>query len=315
MRDVFSVRHGEQDHLADADQVELRAINQGAAVVEMGVYDERIAGVLDDAANALAGNDAVWQKADRVLEDGVGSVRLEIERRALLLGGAYPFKLEGNQLTYEASVSCFYEYFLAVSTTPSLTKKPYTGLPRSFERVTAQLVKSYMGVNAEAFHTGAPRNPENGGTFLAAMQNLHQATGGMDWYWSPKRGYPFRPTHRGDGGLDFVVWKKSPDGRVGQLMIVGQCACGNDWDTKFGDLTHERLDSWFRPATYVPAIRCFATPFVLSDGNFLVANDRGGWTLDRIRLVKIAEAAAADPDLVAWHPTLQEMLGLVAVAA
>jgi len=315
MTDVYTIRHEEQNHLSDADQVEISAIIRGTAVIDDGVYDERVAGVLDDEAEALGGGDARWQRQDLVLEGEVGPVRAEIERRMAKLGGAYPFTLDGNQVVYNPSAHGFYEYFLAISTSPSLTKKPFTGLPRTFERITAQLVRAYMGVHTETFHTGAPRNPDAGRTYAAAMQKLHEAAGERDWFWSPERGYPMAPTRGGDEGLDFVVWKKALDDRIGEIVIIGQCACGNDWANKFADLTHDRLNPWFRPVTYVPAIRCFATPFVLSDGNFLTATARAGWTLDRIRLVKLGEAAAADNEVLSWVPTMRDMLGLVAVAA
>lgn len=315
MTDLYTVRHEEQAQIYDADQVEMSAVIRGTAVVDVGQFDDRVAGVLDDEADSLDGSDPRWQRQDRILEDEVGPVRIELERRQSVLGDAYPFELVGNELVYRPSDNIFYEYFLSVSTSPSLTKKPYTGLPRSFERITAQLVRSYLGVHAEAFHTGAPRNPEVGRTYAAAMQKLHEVAGARDWYWSPMRGFPVAPTRGGDEGLDFVVWKRSLDGRIGELVVIGQCACGNDWDTKFGDLTLERLEPWFRPVTYVQAIRCFATPFVLSDGNFLVAHGRAGWTLDRIRLVKMAEAAGNDAQVLAWLPTMREMLGLVATAA
>lgn len=312
MTDIYSIRHREQEHIADADQVEISAILRGSAVLDAGQFDERVAGVLDDEADSFTDEGPRWQRQDRALEDEVGPTSTEVQRRIRLLGDAYPFELDGNELAYKPAGHAFYEYFLAVSTSPSLTTKPYTKLPRTFERITAQLVRSYMGSHSEAFHTGAPRDPSSGRTYASAMAKLHEAAGLRDWFWQPARGYPTAPTRGGDEGLDFVVWKRSLDGRIGELVVIGQCACGNDWDTKFGDLTIERLSPWFRPVTYVPATRCFATPFVLSDGNFLTAHERAGWVLDRIRLVKMADAAVEDPGVTAWIPALKDLVELVA---
>lgn len=135
-----------------------------------------------------------------------------------------------------------------------------------------------------------------------------------EWRWSPEEGYPLSASQGGDAGLDFVVWRRSPDKRIGQLFVVGQCACGNDWGEKFADLNIEKMKSWVRPLSHVPITRCFTTPFLLSDGNFLAAHKEAGWVLDRIRLTIMAEEASGDPDLALHIPNIKRLFDL-AIAA
>lgn len=315
MPDSYSVRHVEQRAITNADQVEFQSILSGSAVLETGVYDERLSGESEDMA-VLDNDVEIWHKQDVTLDGEVGPIRDEILRRINLLGPAYPFTLSRNSLNYQPSLSKFYEYCLGICLAPNVTKNPFVKLPRSFERVTADLVKSYMGVHSKSFHTGAPRDAANGTTFEAAMQNLSLAcSNSVEWRWSPEPGYPEETSIGGDGGVDFVVWKRALDKRIGQLFIVGQCACGNDWDTKFNDLREDRLKPWFRPLTYVNFVRCFATPFMLSDGNFLAAHHEAGWTLDRARLVMMAESACHEAEYQNWIPILNQMFALSRDAA
>lgn len=315
MNDVYSIRHQEQRAIASADQVEIRAISAGLAVPDVGIIDETLAGELEDLGTADIEMEA-WQRQDVQLEDEVGSARDELERRVALLGPHYPFALDAGHLRYVPSRTGFYEYCLAIATTPnSITKVPYTKLPRSFERIVGMILQKHMGPAWEAMHTGWPRDPGQPRRFDALLRTISRVTSDdREWVWAPEPGYPPESVRGGDGGLDFIVWRRAPDRRLGQIFVVGQCACGNDWGEKFGDLNVKKLEPWMRPFTYVPIIRCFTTPFILSDGNFLVAHNLAGWVLDRVRLTIMAEEAHDDPELAAQIPVLREMFDLAAAA-
>ena len=94
-----------------------------------------------------------------------------------------------------------------------------------------------------------------------------------------------------DAGLDFVVWKAMPDGRKGHLFLLGQCACGDDWEEKLHDIDVDALtQSWIRPLSVAAPVRVFATPHhIPNETHFADVNQRGGLTLDRARIVLIAE--------------------------
>ncbi|UAK24379.1 hypothetical protein [Sphingomonas nostoxanthinifaciens] len=313
--DIFSVRHELQRVMTNADQTESQAILTGSAVADAGVYDEVLSGELEDLETGDEGGQH-WSAQDVALDDEVGAVTNELQRRALLLKGAYPFSLTGGTLTYTPTNNKFYEYLLSICMTPSLTKKPFVQLPRSFERVVALLIQLHLGDNWQHLHTGHPREKANGTTFRQCILKLSEiSAGGREWRWDPDPRYPPKPGIGGDGGLDFVIWRPSVDNRIGQLYVVGQCACGNDWPTKFNDLRVEPLEGWMRPVTEVPFIRCFSTPFMMSDGNFMAAHKEAGWTLDRARLALFAHEASLDPRVVALQPLFETMALLVTSAA
>ena len=158
MSSIISIRAAEQRVIANADQVEIRAICAGIAVPDDGVEDENLAGELADLAFPGVEMEP-WQEHAVQLEDEVGLVREELERRQSVMGQAYPFDLVGGTLNHRNSASGFYEYCLGIATTAqSITHNPYTQLPRSFERVTGTILRKHMGDRWECLHTGWPRD-------------------------------------------------------------------------------------------------------------------------------------------------------------
>lgn len=313
--DTYSVRHADQRAIDSADQAEMRAIIAGSAVPDSGVYDEVLSGEMEDLE--VGGPEMErWNRQDVAMDGEVGAVRDELEQRAEMLGGAYPFEITGGSLIHKETGTGFYEYCLGICSAPSITQRPFVKLPRSFERIAAVLIRHHLGAAWQMFHTGAPRDPANGMNFFKSMHKLSQvSSGGKEWRWDPAHTYPQNPTISGDGGVDFVIWRPAPDKRIGQIYVVGQCACGNDWGNKFHDISLGRLGKWFRPLSEVPVTRCFTTPFWLSPGNFEAAHTDAGWTLDRGRLTLLAEEAAGDADFAVWLPQLPGLFDLVAQAA
>lgn len=311
MSNTYSNRRREQKISVDADQAEYSAVLYGTAVVDAGIYDDRVANALQDDPEADA-ETPTWQRwqLDDVLNDQrVGGVHEEVERRLALMGDAYPFTLSGSNLAYNASSTGLYEFCLATSCARSLTEGEYVHLPRTFERLCAQIVKEYLGHNSHAVHVGWPRDETVGTRFEAAMRHLHLQS--REWIWAPQPDLSEDPAEVRDEGVDFVVWKRAVDGRIGQLFILGQCACGNDWDTKFDDLNLGKLRKWFHPVTYVEPVRAFATPHVLSEGHLINAHRDAGLVFDRVRMALIAERAVAPDDILGWQPRLGELASLV----
>lgn len=281
---------------ADADQVELAAIRGASSVVDQAAQDELMSGELDDDSeirseeNQGAGEGArtAWQEKDLAQEEIVGAAALEIKERAEQLGIAYPFKLEGNKLRYIPSRTGFYEFCLATSTAPTVTADPYTKFPQYFERVVAALVKYYFGPDKSALHTGWPRVPST--RFRQAMAPLSRQD--REWVWGPEVGLDDDPAYTviKDETVDFIVTAGFLDSRPGNLYILGQCACGNNWDTKLEEPNLAKIEKWFKPPWLVPPIRAFTTPFLLGYETIReTSRSSKAVVFDRVRLSLIAE--------------------------
>lgn len=308
--DPYKQRHFQQRIIKDADQTEAAAMRRGSVLVDAGLYDDRVSGAMDDFVVEDQTIKQRWHSEDIQYETASGEVFAEIERRINLLGASYPFKLDGNQLSYQQSQSHYYEFCLAISTAPTITSGEYVRLPRVFERTCSLLTKLYLGDDSGSIHVGSPRDEDTGTKFIAAMEKVADLTG--EWVWGPIADFGDKPQTTGDEGLDFIAWKNTPDGRKGKIFVIGQCACGDDWDTKFEDLTLERIGKWFHPLSYVKApIRAFATPYHLSDMNLINAQNDAGFVFERARLVMLAERFAHHPELKEWQPRIDELIQLI----
>lgn len=305
----YVLRHQEQRSAADADQAEFLAIRNGSSLTDAGIYDERVAGAMDDHEHHDPNAGEPWQVEDLKYDSAVGRVHEEIERRSETLGAAYPFQLHGGTINHIPNGNLIYEFLLAICNAGTLTTGGYVGLPRVFERISARLVAAHLGEGARFLHTGAPRDKEIGVSFKDAMVTLANET--SEWQWGPDDGLPEEPQN-GDSGCDFVVWPKPPDDRpIGQLFFLGQCACGNDWVNKLNDLTIKKLGKWFNPLSVVDPVRCFATPHHVTDAMLKEASREGGYLFDRARLVRIGHACNEETLEATIQRKMRDLIELV----
>ena len=260
-----------------------------------------------EARDAAVGE--LWHQEDLKYDSAVGKIHEEVERRRIVLGGMYPFSLENGALIYTPTRNSVYEFLLAICNAETITAGKYVGLPRLFERLSARLIAAFFGAEASYVHTGYPRDPDVGASFKTAMLTVAERT--AEWRWGPEEGLPDEPVN-GDGGCDFVVWPSLPDGRrIGQLFILGQCACGNDWPTKFNDLTTKKLQKWFNPLSVVDPVRCFTTPFHITDAMLVEASRESGLVFDRARLVGISHRMPEGTVEAEMEKQISELIALV----
>jgi hypothetical protein len=265
----------------------------GAANLEAGIEDEKMAGVVDDAL-VEPGNS--WAERQCVLEQISGAIAEELERRATVMKGAYPFKItKGASLAYEPSKTGVYEFCLAAATNPT---GEVAGVPKAsaiFELIARDVLASHLGNGTSGFRAGAPTYEfeKRGNCARESFQALEQQCG--EFHWNPEPGFPDDPSYKDlkDAGLDVVVWKPWPDGRRAHLFAIGQCACGkNDINVNKGrELSWTRLSNWLRPICYAAPLRCFfAAHHIPNTMQLYDLSKEAGIVFDRARIALIAEA-------------------------
>ncbi|WP_186169822.1 hypothetical protein [Burkholderia gladioli] len=275
----------------NADQVEVEAIRLGVAPVIVGVEDEQIAGELDD--EILAPDTDNWAEREAAVELAAGETLVELQRRVDLLGDAYPFVINAGALRYRGSVTGVYEFCLAASVAPRINQRPNNALPLYFELLATEVARLYIGVSARAIRTGWPSHDEEQRPtrFKAMSAIVNQHSG--EWVWAPVFPNPDDPDHIKvkDEGVDFVVWQPMLDNRPGKLFLLGQCACGNDWDQKLNDIKKADLNQWLNPITSAAYLTSFFVPRHLYGAYvFGYCNERAGITFDRARIAMLAES-------------------------
>lgn len=281
----------------NADQTEFSAMSYGRATLDSGTFDDRIAEALDDFETTDPIGAEEWSNSDLKIENAVGELGIELERRSKILGNAYPFTLSKGQIIYSGSKSLGYELCLAISQAPGLSSGEFKRLPVAFERLMLDLVLRFLGEGSVGRRTGWPPEGDRPTEFKSLISELHIAT--SEWHWNPDHGLPDNPSHKHikDVGLDFVAWKEVRDSRVGRLFVVGQCACGNDFETKLQDIDKGlvNLGQWIKPVCFASPVRAFCTPrHIPNDIDFASFNQKAGLTFDRTRITLLAEAFAAE---------------------
>lgn len=275
----------------DVDQVECRAVLDGAANFDSGIRDERIAGVVDDAL-IEPGNS--WAERQEMLEDMSGAVAREVQRRFATMKGAYPFHVRAGSIIHSPSTTGVYEFCLFVARKPTGRSKMGISLSAIFEWIARDVMTAHFGAGARGFRTGAPVYPFEGRGVRTreTFQKLEAQCG--EFRWSPIPDFPDDPApqYLKDCGLDIVVWKPWLDKRPGHFFAIGQCACGkNDINVAKGrELSLDRLQNWLRPVTWARPTRCFLTALHIPNAVRLKElSTEAGIVFDRARLALTAE--------------------------
>jgi hypothetical protein len=306
-------RRSDQRVCRNADEVELRAVKSGSATVEFGIFDDQIADSLDDYETNESNPMNSWAENDLTLESAVSDIASEILRRKSILGDAYPFLIDKNTIRYTESEQLVYEFCLAVSVSPSLSEAPYNELPEAFERLVSDIVISWSGPGSDGVRTGWPRRGSSGerASFRETFEVIGRAT--SECIWRPNHSLPDNPdpVNVKDEGVDVVVWKRLGDKRIGSLFMIGQCACGNDFDTKYADCSVERLSKWFHPFSYAKVVRFFATPRHIGNDTLLMEMcGQAGITFDRARLTTLGRLSDR---MIPHRETLRRLIDLLLV--
>ena len=307
----------------NADQLEAAAVADGTVPLINALNDDVMG--LDDlaerygAARSPDGN-SDWEVQDSAQERAIGDLQLELDRRRTLLGDRYPYRVtdDGNALEYlpDACPSRVYEFCLALSTLhpgDRLHHKPEALAPRAFERLVGRLLAAYLGAGAEFYRLGWPPENDRPGTMRGALRELRQRT--REWEITPPSGAD-APADQGDGGIDLVVWRRfgspvfdptidpPPDGgeatgdaRLGMLVLLAQCACGDDWPGKRKDLCLTGFGRrWPGVISFAGQIRCMAIPHHVHHLAEWRDSCEAGILLDRVRVTWLAGSVLTPGD-------------------
>ncbi|SHJ58380.1 hypothetical protein SAMN04488012_1126 [Palleronia salina] len=292
----------------DADQAELVAVRFGQSRASSGVRDDAIADTLEENYAADDGrNEETWQSHENSLDTASSQIIEELERRQKALGDLYPFSLDGDVIKHISSNSQVYEFLLCTSLSPNLTTGEYVEFPRKFERIAMLLTANFLGENVNFCHTGSPNEF---GRFRDAAEVAIGSS--RELVWQPNPDLPEEGPESGDSGVDYILWKDFGCGRaIGQPFFLGQCACGNNWDSKLNDIS-QRFLRWFAPLKVDPG-KVFAIPHVVPESKLRDVAIEAGIVMDRVRLVK-ALSQASHFQVEDWRDSLSQTIKLVASA-
>lgn len=278
----------EGDPIRFADWAELQVLYSGEASVSL----ESIRTEAD--VEGLEGEDPADDLAmpDEASQSLVAETVREIERRVAHGGKGYPFRIYSDRLELKpgAHRRTPYAFCLMVSDRDFYTQSDPA--PRMFEHIASHALQSYL--KGDALRFGAPRDAPDQ-QIKAALERLSELTG--DGLLST---FPVKPTDK-DLGLDVVGWKDFLDGKASKVLVYMQCATGEDWPSKRGDLDLGVAGIWNQIVAWTtPPVKAMAIPYVVPPGEQWKRAAPGLLLMDRLRISSLLPARALSIQGIDW---------------
>ena len=235
---------------------------------------------------------------DQASQSLIADAIREIRRRMDNGGKGYPFRSGQNGLELRQGINRQTPYAFCLMVSDRDYWKPGDPSARMFEHLAREALQSYLKGSAVRF--GAPRDaPEQ--QIIVALQMLEEQTG------DPFRGaYPIKSTDK-DLGLDVVGWKDFDDGEISKILVYMQCATGEDWPKKRGDLDLGPGGVWNKIMDWTtPPVKAMAIPYVVPPGNEWERVTPGLLLIDRLRISSLLPARALSIEGVDWNSWFSE---------
>jgi hypothetical protein len=240
---------------------------------------------LKSSLTPFSSNDQI----DNILTEVTQEISLRVRR----LGEAYPFeinkeivKLKSNDKINWAYLFCLMLSYIGPENGNKLKIWNEQKICRKFEKIcfltALNYIKGQCGAS-EGFHFGTPRVEwgEHKRIDRALAQVKYNLNDGNVKYQVPSKKRIV--ADGGDGGLDLIVWRDFPDGRVGKLLLLGQCSASKE--DYINKASSDELDKFNRDYFAIESqkIKAFFLPHLLSD---IDEDKRNEWIkINRVAIV------------------------------
>lgn len=212
-----------------------------------------------------------------------------LKYRQFAFGESYPFRLRDNMTSLELksdldSHQKLYVYLLMASSLRHYEKRAQNHLGKGFEYISAEALKQYVGENAEVHIFATIPNGRYTGNKYAKIHKLAEDT----FEELSIDEHAFHQSDTGDGGLDIVGWFPFEDETPNRLLIFGQCACGDDWETKQSSSDYNAWAGLIRLS--IAPVNSIFIPYCFRDasGNWYAKHEiRMSLMIDRLRIMNL----------------------------
>lgn len=232
---------------------------------------------------------------DEDIERLILDVALELDRRALGADRAYPFEFSERGLQLRGDLEQFVPYVFCLCLSASisnslLNRRPYPR--RMFEHLSCAAAKNFIG--GEVVRFASPRQatelpPEFDLAVNALCNRIREGIGFREKDTSASK----------DDAIDVVAWRDFPDRAEGKLLLIGNCASGNNWNAKLDELQFQLFcENWMVeiPVSAHIGIRAFFVPCRICSKDWQKVSRRAGMIFDRCRIAYWASASDDFPD-------------------
>lgn len=194
-----------------------------------------------------------------------------------------PFKIDSISVETCADFSTKIPYMTCLLM--SLLGVTRSKTAKLFERMTAVAVKKYLRGEAVVFGW-----PVKTGGRSSIRDRVIELTGRLNerFVESPRAKYK-------DRGVDVVGWKPFEEQRSSQIVVLLQCAAGQDWRSKTTELPIGSWEQYIRWACN--PITAFAVPCIISDALWHDVSREAGILFDRVRITNLLSNETLDKSL------------------
>ena len=196
----------------------------------------------------------------------IDDVWLELEYRQQLYGSTPPFEINSHSIKPKIKSDESPEYVMCLLLSILGNSEDTTNTGKLFERLSGETIKNYTQGNIIIY--GFPSKQ--------TVEEIAKST---------KERFNFSPTSNfKDRGLDIIAWRSFEDGRCGQIVILFQCASGNNWRSKLLGLPIEAWNNYI--AWGSKPLKGFTLPKIIKKDLFSECSYEAGVILDRTRMYK-----------------------------
>ena len=255
-----------------ADWIELQSLIKSRQVATRADFLS-LCDLLDDNGRSfeidpVTGEELETEILEDELSESAEEVLDELDFRAVVLNGYYPFKLEVRGHDWSLSpvsetgdpqidaarlsyVFCLLTSAVRDGILPRDDSVALSGaIPDLFQAISAKAAGGVLGGEVVSF--GWPRS--DGSAFRQALEEACKRLR----LGKPHDAAPlWSKGQEKDAGIDVIAWRDFADERPGKLVLFGQVASGNDWSNKTIENAIPRFFGWFAvppTAHYIPAI-------------------------------------------------------------
>ncbi|MHA1676848.1 MAG: hypothetical protein ACTSU6_06690 [Candidatus Njordarchaeales archaeon] len=217
------------------------------------------------------------------IDETIDAIYAEIKYRQYVANNLYPFKIENNcivrKIVWVDNLAYAFMLLLSTHSLYEVTEIPRGGWyspSKLFEKIVTSSLRADFN---RAINIGSPRARGHIRKFPNCVRYLVEVTNEPI---GPSLGATGREQ---DESADIIAWKRY-DNRSGQVIILVQCASGEEKVTKRKEL---RVRAWRDVINFtVDPLLGYAIPHIITDNSewFDISYD-GGIIYDRLRIISL----------------------------
>lgn len=235
-----SVDEKEDANLGEAFEKETEDSSSGI-ISEENLPDLFPADTKEEYEN-LSSNAFDAPKRDRLIQR-IRNAFEQIQSRSNVYGEAYPFKIEkGTIITTRKNLNQIHHLYIILLLAANLrltTKSGTAKIGNLFEWLCGPFFRALIPIKSECHHFGAAANSE--GLFSGGLNQKIDKLCEVLNISKDLRAENLPAS--GDGGLDWIAYRKFNDLSWNVPVFFAQCACGGDWVNKQEEASEAQWES------------------------------------------------------------------------